>query len=91
VSVPWQLVGPASTAVVATLPACATYYGWTELSGQDAGDVQVVARRPYEPDCSPATEHSQTVDDVVPLGGGQSQVPHAPLGPIAALHNLPSA
>ena len=90
VSVPWQPVGPASTAVVATLPACATYYGWTELSGQDAGALEVVARRPYEPDCTPATEHPQTVDNVVPLGGGQSQVPHAALGPVDALRNLPS-
>ena len=36
VSVPWQPVGPASTAVHVTLPACGTYYGWTEVAAPSA-------------------------------------------------------
>ena len=89
-SVPWQPVGPSSTAVTVTLPACGSYYGWTELGGQADGAVQVVARRPFDPTCSPATEHTQTVDDVVPLGGAQSKVAHAPVGLVDALRSLPA-
>jgi hypothetical protein len=89
-SVPWQPVGPSSTAVTITLPACGSYYGWTELGGQGAGAVQVVARRPFDPQCSPATGRTQTVDDVVPLGDGQRQVAHAPLGLVDALRSLPA-
>jgi hypothetical protein len=50
-----------------------------------------VASRPYDPDCSPATEKTQPVDNVVPLGNAQNQVPHAPLGPIDGLRSLPAA
>ena len=89
-SVAWQPVGPSSTAVTVTLPACGSYYGWTELGGEDAGAVQVVARRPFDPHCSPATELTQTVDDVVPLGGAQNRVAHAPLGLVHALRSLPA-
>ncbi len=89
VSVPWQPAGPTSTAVRVTMPACSTYFGWTEVPGQGAASVQVVVRRPFDPDCGSTTPTIQTVDDVVPLGNGQAQVPHAPLGPVDGLRTLP--
>ncbi len=90
VSVPWQPVGPASTAVRVTMPACSTYFGWTEVPGPSASSVQVVARRPFDPVCGSRATSVQVVDDVVPLGKAQSQVPHAPVGPVDGLRTLPA-
>ncbi len=89
VSIPWQPVGPASTAVHVTLPACATYYGWTEVPGTGSSSVQVVARVPFDAECSSSAPITETVDDVVPLGSSQTQLPHAALGPVDALRTLP--
>ncbi len=90
VSVPWQPVGPTSTAVRVTMPACSTYFGWTEVPGAGAAaSVQVVARKPFDPDCGSDTTSVLVVDDVVPLGSAQTQVSHAVLGPVDALRTLP--
>jgi hypothetical protein len=89
VSVPWQPVSLASTAVDVTLPACATYYGWTEVAASGTDSVQVVARVPFDSGCSSTAPMTETVDDVVPLGRAQAQVPHAALGPVDALRTLP--
>jgi hypothetical protein len=89
VSIPWQPVGPASTAVHVTLPACSTYYGWTEVAGTGSSSVQVVARVPFDSACSSNAPITETVDDVVPLGNAQTQVPRAALGPVDALRTLP--
>jgi hypothetical protein len=91
VSIPWQAVGPASTAVHVTLPACATYYGWTEVAGSGTDSVQVVARVPFDSGCSSNVPVTETVDDVVPLGKAQAQVPHAALGAVDILRTLPGA
>jgi hypothetical protein len=91
VSIPWQPVGPASTAVRVTLPACASYYGWTQVETSGAGSVQVVARVPFDPICPSKAPITQTIDGVVPLGRTQAQVPHAALGPIVGLRTLPGA
>jgi hypothetical protein len=86
-SVPWQPVGPASTAVQVQLPACGAYYGWTQVPAPDGAQAdQVVAAVPFDPTCGSAPQ-TQLVDQVVPLGSGQSQVGHAALGPIQALQN----
>jgi len=90
VSVPWQPVGPSSTAVRVTMPACSTYFGWTEVPGPSASSVQVVARKPFDPDCGSKATSVQVVDDVVPLGKAQTQVPHAPVGPVDGLRTLPA-
>ena len=87
VSVPWSLVGPASTAVAVTVPACGSYYGWTEAPTPSTTTLQVIARRPYD-GCPTTAATTQPVDSVVPLGGAQNQVQHAPLGPVAELHTL---
>ncbi len=50
VSVPWAPLGPSSTSVRVTLPACGTYFGWTEVPGTGVATVQVVARKPFDPD-----------------------------------------
>ncbi len=89
VSVPWQAVGPTSTAVHVTLPACSTYFGWTELPGPGAGSIQVVARVPFDPACGTTAAGSQVVDNVVPLGAQQTHVVHAVLGSVDGLHTLP--
>jgi hypothetical protein len=89
VSVPWQPVGEASTAVHVTLPACATYYGWTDVAAAGGDSVQVVARVPFDSGCVSRASITDTVDDVVPLGKAQAQVPHAALGPVDALRTLP--
>lgn len=89
VSVPWVPLGPTSTAVHVTLPACSTYFGWTEVPGQGAASVQVVARKPFDSNCGSDTATTLTVDDVVPLGPAQTHVPHAPLGPVQGLRTLP--
>jgi hypothetical protein len=87
VSVPWQPVGPGSTAVQVSLPACGTFFGWTALEPTAA--IEVVASVPYDPDCgNPAG--TQTVDDVVPLGRAQAGVIHAPLGLVDAEQSLPT-
>jgi hypothetical protein len=90
ISVPWRPVGPTSTAVVVSLPLCATYYGWTDVqgAGTTAVAVEVEARVPFDPTCGAPAGSSQTVDDVVPLGKAQAQVPHAPLGPVEAERTL---
>ena len=87
VSVPWSVVGPSSTAVTVSVPPCGSYYGWTEVPTSATTSLQVVARRPYS-GCPSTAATTQTVDSVVPLGGAQSQVLHAPLGPVAGLHTL---
>jgi hypothetical protein len=89
VSVPWQPQGPTSTAVRVTLPACATYFGWTEVPSPSAASVQVEASKPFDPDCGSTATTVQTVDNVVPLGAAQNKVPHAALGPVDGLRTLP--
>src|ERR1700688_2720276 len=89
VSVPWQPVGPTSTAVRVTMPACSTYFGWTTIPGPATASVQVVARSPFDPECGSQAALTQVVDDVIPLGNTQTQVPHAEVGPIDGLRTLP--
>jgi hypothetical protein len=89
VSVPWQPVGPSSTAVRVTMPACGTYFGWTAIPGPTTASIQVVARSPFDPACGSQASFTQIVDDVVPLGNSQTQVPHAEVGPIDGLRTLP--
>jgi hypothetical protein len=86
VSVPWQVVGPGSTAVLVSLPACASYQGWTEL--EPTGAIEVEASVPFDPACG-AMPGSQSVASVVPLGNAQAAVPHAALGPVVAERTLP--
>ena len=90
VSVAWHPVGPASTAVVVTLPPCGSYTGWTQVStpGGGPGAVEVVARSPFDPRCGANSDRSEIVDDVVPLGNGQAQLAHAAMGPVDALRTL---
>lgn len=89
VSVPWQPVGPTSTAVRVTMPACSTYFGWTEVPGLSASSIQVVVQKPFDPECGSKATSVEVVDDVIPLGTAQSQVPHAALGPVDGLRTLP--
>jgi len=88
VSVPWQPVGPASTAVRVTVPACGTFFGWTDVTGAGAAPVQVVAQKPFDPDCGSSASVVQVVSNVVPLGKAQAQAPHAVLGPVDVLRTL---
>jgi hypothetical protein len=88
VSVPWQPVGPTSTAVRVTMPACSTYFGWTQVPGPGAPSVQVVVQKPFDPTCGSTGTTVQVVDDVVPLGTAQANVPHAALGPVGGLRTL---
>ncbi len=90
VSVPWQPVGPASTAVRATIPACGTYFGSTDVTTQTSSALQVLARTPFDPRCPAKAGSAVVVDGVVPLGGpAQAQIPHAALGPVDGLRTLP--
>jgi hypothetical protein len=90
-SVPWQPVGPDSTAVQIQIPACGQYYGWTQVAtAAGSPAVQVVVAVPFDPSCGSTASQSQSVDQVVPLGSGQSLVAHAPVGPVQALQALPS-
>jgi len=88
VSVPWQPVGPASTAVRVTVPACGTFFGWTDVTGAGTAPVQVVAQKPFDPECGSNAPVVQVVSDVLPLGKAQAQVPHAVLGPVDVLRTL---
>jgi hypothetical protein len=88
VSVPWQPVGPSSTAVRVTMPACSAYFGWTEVPGAGGGSIQVVASTPFDPDCGSTASSVQVVDNVVPLGNSQAQLLHAALGPVDGLRTL---
>ena len=90
-SVPWQPVGPSSTAVQIQVPPCGRYFGWTQVP--EAGGAladQVVVAVPFDPACGTTVAESQPVDQVVPLGAGQGQVAHAPVGPVQALQALPN-
>ena len=70
----------------ATIPACGTYFGWTDLTTQNASSaLEVLARAPFDPRCTPEADSPLVVDSVVPLGPAQAQVPHAPLGPVDGL------
>jgi len=89
-SVPWQPVGPNSTAVRVTMPACSTYFGWTDVANTGSTSVQVVAKTPFDPECGATTTSTLVVDDVVPLGSAQARVLHAALGPVDGLRTLPS-
>jgi hypothetical protein len=91
VSVPWQPVGPASTAVRVTMPPCGTFYGWTDVPRPVPASIQVVARAPFARDCGSKAPVTQVVDGVVPLGNTQAQVPHAAVGPIDGLRTLAGA
>lgn len=89
-SVPWQPVGPASTAVQATVPACGHYVGWTEVAGPTSQSaIEVVASVPFDSLCSSSAPLQVTVDDVVPLGSSPQQLAHASLGPVQSLRVLP--
>lgn len=89
-SVAWQPVGPASTAVQVTVPPCGRYYGWTDVPTSEGGvAVQVVAAVPFDPACGATTAQTVSVDQVVPLGPEQGVVAHAPLGPVSVLTALP--
>ncbi len=91
-SVPWQTVGPASTAVQIEIPPCGHYYGWTQVPRTGGGVAdQIVVAVPFDPTCGSTVPQGQTVDQVVPLGPGQALVAHAPVGPVQALQALPSA
>jgi hypothetical protein len=90
-SVPWQAVGPASTAVQIEVPPCGHYYGWTQVpAAGGASAAQIVVAVPFDPTCGATASQSQAIDQVVPLGSSQSQVGHAPVGPVEALQALPS-
>jgi hypothetical protein len=90
-SVPWQPVGPTSTAVQIQIPACGHYYGWTQVPTTGGGLAdQVVVSVPFDPTCGATVSQTQAVDQVVPLGSGQALVDHAPVGPVQALQALPS-
>jgi hypothetical protein len=90
-SVPWQPVGPASTAVQIQIPPCGQYYGWTQVPTTGGGVAdQVVVSVPFDPTCGATAPQPQAVDQVVPLGSGQGAVDHAVVGPIEALEALPS-
>jgi len=84
-SVPWALVGPSSTAIVAEIPACGTYVGWTGITQGLNTLIQVQASVPYDPQCASTAATSTIINLVVPTGANQSTVPHAPLGPITSL------
>ncbi len=88
VSAPWQPVGPTSTAVQVTMPPCSTYYGWTDVAGTSAAVVEVVVQTPFDPGCGSKAPLVVAVDDVVPLGGAQTLISHAAVGPIDALRTL---
>jgi hypothetical protein len=89
-SVPWQPVGPVSTAVQIEVPACGHYYGWTQVPTAGGGSAdQVVVSVPFDPACGSSAPQSQAVDQVVPLGAGQGLVTHADVGPVQALEALP--
>jgi hypothetical protein len=90
VSVPWQPVGPTSTAVRVTMPACGQYDGWNEVQGPGTQNaIQVVASVPFDPECAGTSAQSEEFEDVVPLGPSQQQLAHAALGPVQALRVLP--
>jgi hypothetical protein len=89
VSVPWQPIGSSSTAVRVTMPACSTYFGWTAVPGPSASSIQVVASKPFDPECGSSADNVQDIDNVVPLGTAQTQVLHAALGPVDGLQTLP--
>ena len=90
VSVPWQPIGPASTAVRVTVPPCGRYDGWTQLVDTGAQlAVQVLASVPFDPLCTASSTQVEDVDDVVPLGSAQQQVQHAALGSVDELRVLP--
>jgi hypothetical protein len=91
VSVPWQAVGPTSTAVYVTMPACAHYDGWRQVQGSGTqAAIQVVASVPFDPQCGATSAQSEEFEDVVPLGSEQQQqLAHAALGPVEALRVLP--
>jgi hypothetical protein len=92
VSVPWQTVGQASTAVQIQIPPCGSYYGWTQVPRTGGGVAdQIVVAVPFDPTCGSTASQGQSVDQVVPLGSGQDLVAHAPVGPVQALQALPSA
>lgn len=88
-SVPWSVVGQASTAIDATIPSCGIYVGWTELNVGASTSTQVQAAVPYDPHCRSTAPTSKVIDLVVPLGPGQDAVPHAPIGGIDHLDVLP--
>jgi hypothetical protein len=88
-SVPWQAVGPTSTAVQIEVPPCGHYYGWTQVpAAGGATAAQVVVTVPFDPTCGATTSQSQAIDQVVPLGS--NPLGHAPVGPVQALQALPS-
>jgi hypothetical protein len=90
VSIPWEPIGQASTAVHVTVPPCGRYDGWTQVV--DPGDrlaVEVLASVPFDPLCAVSSARVEDVDDVVPLGSAQQQVQHAALGPVDELRVLP--
>jgi len=88
-SVPWQPVSPASTAVEIEIPPCGHYYGWTQLVAGGGVDDQVVVAVPFDPVCGAAEGQSQSIDQVVPLGTAHGLVGHAATGPVQALQALP--
>ena len=91
-SVAWQPVGPSSTAVRIQIPACGRYYGWTQIPTTGTGIAdQVVVAVPFDPRCGSTQVQSQLIDQVVPLGPGQTLVGHAVIGPIRALQTLPTS
>jgi hypothetical protein len=88
-SVPWQPVSPASTAVEIEIPPCGHYYGWTQLVAGGGVDDQVVVAVPFDPVCGATEGQSQSIDQVVPLGSAHGLVGHAAIGPVQALQALP--
>ena len=66
----------------ATIPACGSYVGWTELMIGRFTAIQVEAAVPYDPQCANLAPASKVIEPRRDRSGpGQSTVPHAPIGP----------
>jgi len=77
-----------------SVPPCGSLVGWTQVpvaAGATANAVEVEVLLPFDPSCGATTPATQAIDDVVPLGSAQMQVPHAPLGPVEALQPPPES
>jgi hypothetical protein len=59
------------------------------VTTQTSSALEVLARTPFDPACTPKADSPMVVDSVVPLGPPQAHVPHAALGPVAGLRTLP--
>jgi hypothetical protein len=90
-SIAWEPTGPSSTAVVAQIPPCGRYVGWTNTYENGVAFTEVEAAAPYDPDCGSTAYVPSTINLVVPLGSTNVSPPHASGGPIDNLDVLPSS